>query len=245
MDALSRLKQLARNPILSPPLRAEVALSVWTRAIVLADTTTARELAPIVGGLIPELKAPLVKPPGFRRRSRTSSLSLEQRSSCSEIRAPVPMCLGREVSFNEKDYFRSNWWGQEAAVAPEIPPTPPAPIVPPPHPIPRYPEFLSEAERKAADREWNQLSVVDGAEFLCAETLRQAKAYPNDAEVPEALYRCIGAVHLSSATIRCDALAESAFHMLHQNYPDTKWARDNHYWYRADRPYTHGAAFGR
>jgi hypothetical protein len=225
-------------------LRAEVALSVWTRAIVLADTTTARELAPIVGGLIPELKAPLeawlaAKP--HQQPFRATLIMLRNPGTSPYVLGG----LGREVSFNEKDYFRSNWWGQEAAVAPEIPPTPPAPIVPPPHPIPRYPEFLSEAERKAADREWNQLSVVDGAEFLCAETLRQAKAYPNDAEVPEALYRCIGAVHLSSATIRCDALAESAFHMLHQNYPDTKWARDNHYWYRADRPYTHGAAFGR
>jgi hypothetical protein len=35
------------------------------------------------------------------------------------------------------------------------------------------------------------------------------------------------------------------FHLLHRDYPDTKWARDNHFWYRADRPYADGAAFGR
>ena len=43
---LSVLKLTARSQILPPPLRAQIALSVWVRAILIGDQQTARELAP-------------------------------------------------------------------------------------------------------------------------------------------------------------------------------------------------------
>jgi hypothetical protein len=55
-----------------------------------------------------------------------------------------------------------------------------------------------------------------------------------DERVPEALSRCIGAVHLSPSNARSDTLAESAFRLLHKRYPTSEWARKNKFWYRGN-----------
>jgi hypothetical protein len=75
-------------------------------------------------------------------------------------------------------------------------------------------------------------STIDGPEFLCREALRHARVSPKDARVPEALYRCIGAVHLGPASDRSNDLAKSAFRLLHRRYANSIWARENSFWYR-------------
>ncbi len=228
---LSMLNEIARSPILPAPLRAGVAISVWVRSILLGDQATARGLAPIVSGLTPALKpgfdAWLAAKPGDGERFEAALIILRNPG----MRPYVQSGLGRLASVDKMDPFRDNWW---PAIIPPVQPTPTDSTGVPVRPTPalKYPSFLPVDERKSADREWTAWSALDGSEFLCREALKRADASPADARVPEALSRCIGAVHFSPSSERCDALAESAFNLLHRRYPTSAWAQRNKFWYR-------------
>jgi hypothetical protein len=225
---LSVLKEIARSHILPAPLRAPLAMSMWVRSIVIGDQATERELAPIVSGLTPMLKpsldAWLAAKPGDGERFEAALIILRNPG----MRPFVESGLGRLTSFDKMDPFRDNWW---PALIPPVQPTTPVSTVAP-APVLKYPIFLPADERTSADREWTSLSAIDGSEFLCTEAIRHADVSPEDERVPEALYKCIAAVHYSPSSERCDALAESAFHLLHRRYPKSAWAQKSQFWYR-------------
>jgi hypothetical protein len=228
---LSVLKEIARSRRLPVPLRARVALSLWVRAILLGDQASARELAPIVCDLRPALKpaldASLAAKPGADERFEAALIILRNPG----MRPNVQSGLGRLASVDKMDPFRDNWW---PAIIPPVQPTPTGSTVAPvpPTQAAKYPSFLPPDERESADREWSSWSAMDGAEFLCSEALKRADLSPADERVPEALSRCIGAVHFSPSSASCDALAESAFNLLHRRYPKSEWTRKNQFWYR-------------
>jgi hypothetical protein len=230
---LSVLKQFARNPILPPPLRAHIALSVWVRSVLLGDEASARDLAPVVSDLMPALKPSLdgwlAAKSGDDERFEFALMTLRNPG----MRPYLDSGLGRLTPLNETDGLRDNWWLGVSPATPTAQPTPSVAVAPTPVPVSKYPTFLSDSERKSADREWSALSAIGGPEFLCSESLRHASARSDDARVPESLNRCINAVHLSQASERCNALAESAFHLLHRRYPNSIWAKKNRFWYRA------------
>ncbi|HWN57279.1 MAG TPA: hypothetical protein VNO74_04225, partial [Methylomirabilota bacterium] len=222
---LSVLKESARSQILPSPLRAQVAQSIWMRSILLGDQETARELAPVVRDLIPDLKpsldAWLAAKDSDQQRFEVALMALRSPG----MRPYIDPGIGRPTRLGTM-YFRDNWWPALKSVALANAPLPSAGAVTQPA-VSKYPSFLSAAERESADREWIKLSANDGPEFLCSEALRHASVSPNDERVPEALYRCVVAVHLGPSSDRCNALAESAFHRLHRRYPNSKWAREN------------------
>ena len=230
---LSMLKEIARNPRLQAPLRARVAMSAWVRSIVLGDQASARELASMVSGLTPELKpsldAWLAAKPGDSERFEAALIILRNPG----MRPYVQSGLGRLASVDKMDPFRDNWW---PAIIPPVQPTPTASngVTVSPIPAPKYPSFLPVDERTSADREWTGWSAIGGSEFLCTEALRHADVSPADERIPEALSRCISAVHFSPSNERCDALAESAFHLLSRRYAKSVWAQKNKFWYRGD-----------
>jgi hypothetical protein len=241
---LSVLMQMARSSILPREQRKWVALDAWVRAILLGDQHSARELAPLISDLIPELKpsldAWLAAKTGDQRHFEAALMMLRNPGT----RPYVDDGLGRLTPLAQMDRLRDNWWGALSTVPPQPPVSPVAlPAAKPPEP--KYPMFLSEAERKAADREWVVWSQIDGAEFLCTEALNYARANHDDERVPEALYRCISAVHLSAASDRCDALAEAAFHLLHNRYPGSTWAAKNRFWYHGSGSPSGASIFGR
>ncbi len=225
---LSVLKQVARSQILPPSLRARVALSVLVRSILIGDRETVRELAPLVSDLIPALKPSLDAWLAAKTRDDERFEAALMILRNPGMRPYVESGMGRLTPLGKMNVFRGNWWG---ALIPPVKPTPSVAAVAQ-APVPRYPIFLSDAERKSADREWTSLSAIDGPEVLCSVAIQHADVSPKDERVPEALYRCIYAVHLGPSSDRCDALAESAFHLLHGRYPNSTWAQENKFWYR-------------
>jgi len=232
---LSVLRQAACSKILPSPLRAQVAVSVWMRSILLGDLETARELAPEVIELVPELKpsldAWLATKNSDQQRFEVALMALRNPG----IRPYIDPGIGRPSRLGSM-YFRDNWWPSLNSVGfANAPLLPSAPAVAQPG-VSKYPSFLNAAERESADREWTKVSAIDGPEFLCGEALRHAGVSSNDERIPEALYRCVVAVHLGPSNDRCNGLAESAFHRLHRRYPNSKWAQENHSWYRGGGP---------
>ncbi|HLI81689.1 MAG TPA: hypothetical protein VKV03_16990 [Candidatus Binataceae bacterium] len=246
---LGILKQAAHSSILPPPLRGRLAMTVWVRAVLLGDEGAAREMIPMIVEFAPQLKVSLeawsaAKNPN-QRRFEVAVTMLRNPG----LRPYLDSGFGRLTPLDQPDALRDNFW---TSMSPPLPmPTPkntPQVVMPTalptPVPPPKYPAFLSPDERKSADVEWDKLARIDGAEFLCSEALQYAKTNPKEGRIAEALFRCILAVHLSAANDHCDVLADSAFHLLHQRYPNSEWAKKNRFWYHAQgAPWR--AAYGR
>jgi hypothetical protein len=228
---MNLLKDLPRSQSLPRSLRAKIAPSIWLRAVLLGDQTIARGIAPIVGELVPDLKPSLEawNAANGREERRFALAMMVLRNP--GIRPYVAPGLGRLTALGTIDEFRDNWWPSynSVALAPYRSGTPSTPAA---TPVSKYPSFLSPTERESAQREWNRLSAIDGPEFLCRAALEHAGVHPKDERVPEALYRCISAVHLGSATERSNDLAKRAFQLLHRRYGDSEWAQRNQFWYR-------------
>jgi hypothetical protein len=125
---------------------------------------------------------------------------------------------GRITPLDQIDSLRDNWWtsGVEQTN----------------FKAQNYPHFLSVEEKQTADEEWHKLAAINAPDFLCSEAIDQATAHPDDDRAPEALYRCLRAVHLGCSDSQSTALARSAFVMLHHRYPKSEWAEKGKLWYK-------------
>ncbi len=227
---MNLLKEAPRSESLPRRLRAKIAPSIWLRAVLLGDEATARGLAPIVGELVPDLKPSLGVWSAAKTREERRFALVMMVLRYPGMRPYVAPGLGSTTPLGNFDEFRDNWWPSYNAVAlvPYRPGTPPKAAA---TPVSKYPNFLSAEERESADREWNRLSKIEGPEFLCRAALEHARIDPKDERVPEALYRCISAVHFGPATERSNDLAKRAFQLLHRRYGDSEWAYQNRFWY--------------
>src|SRR5208282_2015342 len=113
---------------------------------------------------------------------------------------------GRTTPIDEIDAFRDNWWPSHGE--PDSP---------------NIPGFLSAAEKKSADDEWQKLAAINAPNFFCTAALEHAKCDRSDARAPEALYRCLTAVHLGCSNSHGTELAKAAFQLLHCQYPKSSW----------------------
>jgi hypothetical protein len=224
---LSIQQHAAQDPILPTGLRGQVTLAAWTRAILLGDNASARELAPVVSELIPELKpslsAWLAAKDSQARRFEAAFMMLTHPG----MRPYVDAGVGRVTPLGQMDNLRDNWWRFPSWYESSL--TGPGRRSPPS----TYPVFLSAAERKSADEEWQKLSTIKAPNLLCAEAIGEATRSPHDQRISEALYRCISAVHLGCSNDQGTEYAKSAYYLLHRRYPENTWAQKNRFWYRS------------
>ena len=67
--------------------------------------------------------------------------------------------------------------------------------------------------------------------YLCSEAIAWARAHPEDARVPEALYLAVEATHYGPADEASHAFSRQAFDLLHRGYANSEWAKKTRYWY--------------
>ncbi|HVA79410.1 MAG TPA: hypothetical protein VNF29_00620 [Candidatus Binataceae bacterium] len=223
---LSIQARAAQSTILPNDLRRRVALAAWTRAVLLGDDATARELAPVVGKLMPELKpsmdAWLAAKDSIGRQFDAAFVMLTHPG----MRPYVDPGVGRITRLGQIDDLRDNWWRfpswSESALSGRgrRPPST------------TYPLFLSPQQKKSADDQWRRLSAINAPNLLCAKAIGEARRKPTDERVPQALFQCISAVHLGCSNDQGSDYAKSAFSILHRRYPQSTWALNNRFWYR-------------
>ena len=216
---LSVLMQAAHSKTLPAGLRDQVTLAAFVRAILLGNEPAARELAPLVMESVPKLKptieAWLAANSPDAQRFAAAYMMLQNPGLRYEV-DPGP---GRSTALDEIDSLRDNWWPS---------------LVNQNENAQTYASFLSASERKTTDEEWQKLSAINAPNFLCTEAIEQAKSHPTDERAPEALYRCLRAVHLGCSNDKGTELARSAFQLLHHRYPDSPWAEKGKVWYKGD-----------
>lgn len=213
---LSMLAQVAANSVRFPThLRREVALAVWTKAALLNEDKTAKQLSSTLIQLYPDLQEDLSAYQKARtQKERTFVLTfllLRRPGMWPYVRSG----LGRLTPIDEIDGYRDNWWGCQATIAS------PSSLVA----FSLATPFLSVAQQAVAAEETGKIPTV---EQLFRQVLTWARRHPQDDRVPEALSRVV-----KSARYGCtsSALSKEAFQFLHKRYPGNEWTKKTKYWY--------------
>jgi hypothetical protein len=134
------------------------------------------------------------------------------------VEGPYP----RLTPFDEIDSLRDNWWFENVSGNVARPIDSPQAAV-------GFPDFLSAAEKQSASVENGELSALGPAsQYLPRVVIDWGKKHPHDPRVPEALYLAIRAVRYGSS----NEWNHEAFLLLHQNYPNSEWAKKTPYWFK-------------
>jgi hypothetical protein len=235
------LAQAASSPRLPEDLRRQVAESAWVRAILLHDEPTARQLAPVLSTLSPDL-APQLKSyldaNDYSRLFAAVFLILHR----PELHPYVSAGVGRQTPPGHMDSFHDNWWcsfasskddedswGNYFSKFTQI--NGPLLSLYSDKKL-HYPDFLSDVEKQSAESEWTAATKLDTApNWLASEVLAFAKSNPNDPRVPEALHFVVRATKLGCTDATSKRYSRSAFQLLHSRYPKNPWTAKTPYWY--------------
>lgn len=243
------LVEAAKSATLPKPLRRDVLIAAWTRAILLDQDATARELASTAQELVPEAAAE------FAEYSRTTDVeSLRFAAVLAILRNPgfrpfVTAGYPRgnlytvgEPGFNKLDNLHDNWWCS-------LTPTPenqsyardyyrmfinlssplqeiyfedklPSPI------------FLTADDRAAAEKEHAELDAQSAApNWLGKRALGWANTHPDDPRVPEALHFVVRAWRYGCTESSGTNYSKAAYDLLHKRYPSSEWTKQTPYWF--------------
>jgi hypothetical protein len=243
------LVEAAKSTTLPKPLRRDVVIAAWTRAILLDQDATARELLPAALELVPEAAAE------FAEYSRTADVeSLHFAAVLAILRNPgfrpfVNAGYPRgnlytvgEPGFNKLDNLHDNWW---CAVTPsaenqsyardyyhmfinlssalqEI------------YPEDKFPSplFLTDVDRAAAEKEHSELEAQSAApNWLGKRALDWASVHPDDPRVPEALHLVVRAWRYGCTESSGTNYSKAAYDLLHKRYPSSEWTKETPYWF--------------
>jgi hypothetical protein len=228
---LSLLRAAAGSDILPAHLRRAVALAAWTRAALLDDAATARELAPVVENLVPQMKEHLAAYLGAADDPTRKRAALYAILKLPGLRPYVDSGIGRETPLGETDSYRDNWWcaqggkadqgSNEDAAATADEGTSIAPI------------FLDAAQRAAARRQTQALAALGTApNYLAQQAVAWAQAAPADPRAPEALHLAVRATRYGCTDEQTGRFSKAAFQLLHKQYPGSTWAKQTKYWFK-------------
>jgi len=92
--------------------------------------------------------------------------------------------------------------------------------------------FLSVDQKDKAREEWLELSKAPAApDYLATQTVEWARSHRDDPRVPEALHLAVLATRYGCGSAETGPHSQQAFQLLHQNYPNSEWARKTKYFY--------------
>ena len=237
---LKLLAGAATNTLVSPELRADIAIGAWTRAILLDDQKVASDLAAVVqtGQLaFKEAFASYISEPDLGKKKFAAAYLMLKHPGMHPY---VDAGFGRLTAIDKIDDFRDNWWCSFSADEKDAPTNyyrlqsaielPLKLVYATDQPSA---SFLSSADRSQGSNEWKKLGALPAApSFLASQTVAYAQAHADDPRVPEALYLAVRSTRYGCTDAKTGALSKQAYDLLHQRYPDTDWARQTKYWYK-------------
>jgi hypothetical protein len=246
---LRMLVEAAKSAALPKPLRREVAIAAWTRAILLDQDAIARELVPTVQELVPEAAAE------FGEYSRNTDVpQLRFAAVYAILRNPgfrpfVTAGYPRgnvytvgEPGFGKLDNLHDNWWcGLTPSTANEsygrdyysmfIKLSSPLEEIYPEDKTPS-PFFLTSDDRVTVNKEHSEIEARSAApNWLGKRALEWANAHPDDPRVPEALHLVVRAWRYGCTESSGENYSKAAYELLHKRYPANEWTKQTPYWF--------------
>lgn len=243
---LSLLTEASTEPVLPSDLRVDIATATWARAAILGDAIAAKAVEAPTADAHPELRDYLT---AYDTASSSDARSFAATWTMLHFPGMEPFIGGgafRESKFNAIDEYRDNWWcgGQFPSTTlpantvfygngPPIDPATGKRAVPVPVVLPRFPSFLTAAERASADEQRRQLSILAGGpNYMGRIVLDWAKSHPDDQRLPEALHLVVRATRYGCTDDKTGAISKQAFDLLHARYPNSTWTQQTPYWFK-------------
>ena len=236
---LSLLKDAATNASLPATLRSGIATAAWVRAVLLDNDTLARELAPLVQTLAPELKQPFTGYMGASDKDARKFEAIYLMLKNPGLRPFIETGFGRLTPIAKIDDLRDNWW---CSLSPQVEnyqsnyyhsraqfSTPLAML---------YGNgksaavFLAQGDRAQADSEWNALKAIAAAPtFLSEQAVNYLKTHAADPRAPEALALAVRSTRYGCGDAGTSKQSQAAFRLLHSRYPNSDSAKKTKYYY--------------
>ncbi|HEY6305169.1 MAG TPA: hypothetical protein VI488_01770 [Candidatus Angelobacter sp.] len=234
---LELMARAATGEELPEPLRGEVAVAAWTRAVMLERHDLAATLVPEMKKAYPVLREQLdsylaAKPEEKKHAAWFVILHFPG------MRPYVNTGEPRNTKIESIDNYRDNWWcgdmgadvGTMTSGRGEVGSAGSKPAFP--RDAPPSPAFLTPEQAKKAGAEWQTLAASGGGGgYLTRQTLAWAKEHPQDPRLAEALHYAVRSTRFGCDAGKVSSLSHKAFTLLHERYPNSKWAKETPYWY--------------
>ena len=242
--ALPERLALSEAASLSAPLRLDVALTSWTRAVLAGDDPTANRLAnglvTLLPAMAPEWRRFAATPAGPDKRFAAWFVLVKMPGASTHL-APGAMSYGigdytRPVGL-PADY-EGHWpdWAYAPAGAPPVAASGPLPDVVCgglcgagtfPYRAPRY--VAAQEQRAEAERgRYAPAAGTPHLSYVWNEILDYARAHPDDPRTPEALHWL---VRVSRYGKGHDRSSFRAFRLLKSRYATSHWAKESPYYF--------------
>jgi hypothetical protein len=217
---ISLLIDAATSTKLPSNLRQYIAISAWTRAVLLEDPGATAKLAPLLPKSIRDTAG---SSNGF-----PADLAILRNPG---IRPYLESGVPRVSGFSFFDDLRDNWWCKPWGEPQTFDQTQK------PKPLP-VPPFLPADELARADSEYQRLQQFpDSAAVIGQRVIDYAQNHPDDPLLPEALALTVRAGHYAcqpyaaSDKSEYTPVSKQAFGLLHRRFPKSPWALKTRYYY--------------
>jgi hypothetical protein len=236
------LAKIASSESLPTNLRQHLSESVWARAALLGNASSARQVGDTAAILRPELKPYIDQYNSAATEEERHFAAVFAIIHFPGLRPFVTDGYVRTTFFGHIDDYRDNWWCTDVGGIPEDL-----------NYEKQYsdnlaqvaqfekrveassPVFLTEEQKARAAEEWKQmLSMGFAADYLPKEVLAWAKTHPDDPRVPEALHFAWRVDRYGCADNR-EIVAQNSwshdiFKLLHKRYPTSEWTKKTRVW---------------
>ncbi len=236
---LGLLKMATVSKSLPEYLRREVAQAAWVRAVLLDDHLAGKEIAETLQTLAPDLKSELAAylSAATNEDKKLTALYLILKNPGVEPYADFG--IGRSTPLKEIDNFRDNWWcaqiikPEDKSSASSTEPEVQKYINESNANTSEYPDFLTPAQKTAAEKENARLKALGNApNYLCQQMVNFANTKPTDARLPEALHLAVKATRYGCTDETTGKYSKLAYDTLHKKYPRSEWAEKTKYWFK-------------
>ncbi len=247
---LAVLGEAARSAVLPANLRRQIAIALWTRAVLLGNTRIALRVVPLLASLAPRLKPSLASYAAAKSAPERNFAAVLLLLRFPGMRPYVSAGVDRwsivkgPESLAHIDEFRDNWWcrlgasqnasanwGQFNYYTMDESLSSPLAEIYPSGAVPA-PGFLTGRQRAVGQNEWAALGRIPTApNWLGKQALDWAVAHPSDPRVPKALHFVVRATRYGCTDPQTSSYSKRAFLLLHHRYPGNSWTIKTPYWF--------------
>jgi hypothetical protein len=225
---LKDLVPMVLNSTWPRQLRFELAMAVWTRAVLLDRPQDARRLSPVMIAGEPGWKQWLTAYDAAATNDEHRITGLLALMRFPSVRPYINASSGREEGFAAYSGYRDNWWcadmgGFNYDTGHNFGAAYPNPNQPPSIDLPSFvtPSMTSESNQEHAEL----AKIGDAPEYFGNQTLAWVKAHPKDPRNSELLGFALRAMRNGCNLEKSFALKREIFKLLHSRYPQSEWAK--------------------
>jgi hypothetical protein len=233
---LPLMAQVAQSDRLPPNMQRDVALAVWTRAVLLDDAEIANSVIPTVARHFPQYGA------GWKAyQSAATPQQKKIEAALLLLRLPgaspwFAAGLGYPYMRDVIGLVATRWWEHADADNQAAPDAPDDVTLCDDCALPLQfaaPAFLTPQDRERARNEVARLRQLPGAPaYLGAIIIAWANAQPRDPRVPEALHFVVRATRYGEMNT---GTSKAAYLLLHNRYRRNPWTSKTPLWFTAPR----------